>query len=114
MDPNNLENIVINIKKLVEEVVFLKKSLKTKLLKKLNNNLFSRENLIKLQNLLEKIIHEETNIIEKTLEKDPLFFKNLKYKIAQQKLKMKLIEEEKSKTIELQKIEQELDNFLIN
>ena len=99
-------------KKLVEESVFIPKTLKEKVLKKLNDQNLSGVMKSKIKSLLVKIIKEEESIIRKVLEKSPMFFKDLEYKHSRELLMKKNSSEESIKSEELREMEEELNKFL--
>ena len=112
MNQNNLVSLWKNVEKLMEKSVFMPDYLRKKIQKKLSNPEISREKLVEIQSLLEKVIQTEDSTIKEVLEKDPMFFKNLKRKISREKLNEKLKDEESLDKDSLDEVEEELNKFL--
>ena len=74
MNSADLATIRDNIKKLVDKSAFIPEKLRQKVLRKIADPQISREKLLRIKNLVDKIGPEENKIIHKILEKDPLFF----------------------------------------
>jgi hypothetical protein len=114
MSQGNLVAFEKDTKKLVGKSVFISKNLKEKVLKKLNDQNLSRSEENKIQTLLIKIIAEEESVIKKVLEKAPMFFSDLKYRISREKLINKKSQEGKVRSAEFLEMEEELNEFLTN